>query len=376
MGKIYDFKLSLLDILLKANKRIYFKTFFLNEDIVEALINKKAIDIRVSIDNKIVNENYELIEVLFKNDILVSTHYEKEYLIIVDDEEFKLDYTEEKIKEDDLGVVIEYNFNKNSNLDDIENKVLQHRIDGLIKKIKDEFRLIDFSMSGIKIYNKQINFAKLLKGNSTHSIIADEEKFDFFDNKFIVKKIYESKGEEKNRYEALLKEYENLKELCTRISNLGKKIKERYSVGKFNRFNVINRKNIKSMTNEIKKISVKKSEIDIQIFNELIEVLYKNFEYKLHEVLKRHDIFLNEDVEAFKKSIKQSLPNGQKIIDDIQVNNFIIVEFSKEILCNIEDIGIIKRLSIDEEMKNTLVELELLLANVEKAVSRIKTSEK
>ena len=75
MGKIYDFKLSLVDILLKANKRIYFKTFFLNEDIVEVLINKKDIDIRVSIDNKIVNENYELIEVLFKNDILVCTHY-------------------------------------------------------------------------------------------------------------------------------------------------------------------------------------------------------------------------------------------------------------------------------------------------------------
>lgn len=106
----------------------------------------------------------------------------------------------------------------------------------LINEIKDEFRLISFSKTGIKMYQRKINFASLLKKQSKQEAIADEEKFELYDRKFLNDELKNKTSISEDEFNNFKKEYDNLIKICSIFNAFGDNIKTKYSCGKFYKF--------------------------------------------------------------------------------------------------------------------------------------------
>lgn len=349
---------SLLKIITNANERIYLKTFLLDDKIVNYLINTRNIDIKVSIKNEWMNTNVEFIEKLFKNDIPIFIHDDNESFVIIDDYKIKLDYIDENVNIDIMEKLIKKSF-KNKRLYLSKEKINNYKVNRLISEIKDEFRLISFSMTGTKVYQRKINFASLLKKQSKQEVIADEEKFELYDKKFLnsVLKAHKSKEEFSN----LEREYHNLIEICNKFNSFGEKIKTEYSCGKFDKFILINQENANKIIQDINSINKINKNINERYFNILMYEFYKNFASKLRQVLKRHYVHDNRDVENFKKKIKNNIPKAQTIKEKIKIDDFMILELSREMLLKQETIRKLKTFHIPDYIKDKLDELEKLL---------------
>ncbi|MFW2491532.1 hypothetical protein ACN077_23680 [Clostridium chromiireducens] len=352
---------TLLKLITNANEKIYLKTFLLDDTLVRYLINIKNLDIRVSIKKDWININCEFIEELFRNDITVLTHDNNESFIIIDNSKFKLDYIEQDISISNLEKCINKDF-KNNNSYILKEKLNDYRIRQLINEIKDEYRLISFSMSGIKTYLKKINFATLLKKNSQHKIIADEEKFELYDKNFLNNIPKEKIPERELR--KLKAEYDKLMSICDKYNKFGESVKRKYLCGKINRFILVDQKDIYKINKEIDQINNLNKNINDRYFDSLMDKFYDNFVNKLNEVLKRHYIHENKNVEDFKKEVKNSIPKAKTIREKIKIDNYMILELSREMLLSQDIIRQLKNFHISNDAKDKLNELENLLKEI------------
>ena len=349
---------SLIKIITNANERIYIKTFLLDDKVVNYLINTKNIDIKVSIKNEWLDANDKFIEELFKNDISIFVHDDNESFVIIDDYKIKLDYAKENMNLGTLDKLINRNF-KSRNAYLAEDEINNYRINRLVTEIKSEFRLISFSMAGTKIYQRKINFSPLLKKQSKQEVIADEEKFELYDKRFLNNKLKAHKP--KKEFSNLEKEYYNLVEICNRFNAFKDEIKNKYSCGKFDKFILISQENINKIIKDINKMNKINKNINERYFNILMNEFYKNFESKLREVLRKHYIHDNKDVENFKKKIRDNIPKAQTIKEKIKIDNFIILELSREMLLNEKVIKQFKEFNIPNYIKDKFSQLEKLL---------------
>ncbi|EKQ54569.1 MULTISPECIES: hypothetical protein [unclassified Clostridium] len=349
---------ALLKLITDANERIYLKTLLLDNTIVKLIINKKNVDIKVSIKRDWVNLNCEFIEELFRNDIIILTHDDNESFVIIDKYQYRIDYIEQNIRKDILEKSIKKNFRNNS-LCISEEDINAYKVNKLINEIKDEFRLVSFSMSGIKIYLKKINFASLLKKNSQHKIIADEEKFELYDKNFLNNKLKEEISEDE--FIKLKAEYDKLIKICDKFNRFGEITKRKYLCGKIYKFILVNQEDVYKITREINQINNLNKNINDKYFDFLMDKFYGNFVSKLNEILKRHYIHDNKDVENFKKEVRNTIPKAKIIKEKIKINNYMILELSREMLLNQEVIQQLKSFQISDNIKDKLNKLENLL---------------
>lgn len=339
----------------KASERIYVKTFLLDDKLTDYLINIHNLDIKVSIHKKLINTNNEFIEILLKNNIPIYTHDEEDEFIIIDNNKFNLKYVKENTNDEKLENIISLNFN-NNNLYMSDELLIGYKLDRLVKDIKEEFRLIVFSKSGTKVYMRKINFASVLKKQSKQKVVADEEKFELYDKNFLYNDLKNLKSEED--FNNLKKEYNNLMELCKKYNVFGDNLKTKYLCGKFDRFILVEKNSIDKIIKDIEKINSINKNINENYFNILMDEFYRNFESKLIEVLKRHDIYDNKDVEDFKKKVKDNIPKAKMIKDKIKIDNFMIIELSREMLLDEKIIRKLKSFNISDKIKDKLNELE------------------
>lgn len=307
-----------------------------------------------------VETNYLLIEKLFTNDISVFVHDDKEYILIVDDRNYILNFNINEVEDDTVDRLISNNFKKENCLEKINVLAVDKYYTALVDKLKNELRLLKFSISGIRIYNKPINFAELLKRNSVHKTIPDIEKFYFFDKKFLVDKIESTEDEEKELYSIILNEYNKLKKLCNNIEAISKKIKSRYAYGTIDNLYVINASDVNELIKDIKNINNLKRNIDTKVLDKMIAIMYDNFIIKLNDVLMRHEVFNNTDVERFKTKVKNDIADGSCIIKSIKITQLLILEFSYEFFDDDDNIKKIKLVNFDKEIKEYIEEIERL----------------
>lgn len=355
---IFFMKSKLLKPITNASKRICIKTFLLDDKLVDYLIKTKDVDIRIAIHDDWINKNIKYLEKLLENKIPIFIHNDIESFIIIDDSEMNLECVEEEVKKSTLEKLIKKNF-ENDKLLLSKEMADKYKLDILINEIKDEFRLVIFSKTGTKVYKRKINFASLLKKQSKQKVVADEEKFELYDKKFLSNNLKNSLSEDE--FNNLKKEYDNLMELCSKYNVFGDNIKNKYSCGKFNKFILVDKSNISNIIKDINKINNINKNINERCFNILMDEFYKNFELKLSEVLKRHDIYDNMDVENFKKRIKGKIPKAKTIKENIKIDNFMILELSREMLLDEKIIRKLKSFIISDEVKDKLNQLENLI---------------
>lgn len=355
---IFFMKSKLLKLITNASERVYLKTFLLDNKIVYYLINVNNMDIRISIHKDCISENSEFIELLLEKNIPIFTHDDNESFVVIDDCKINLEYVKEKLNRNTLEKLIDKSF-KNNNFYFSKEFENDYKLGRLINEIKDEFRLIIFSKTGTKVYQRKINFASLLKKQSKQKVVADEEKFELYDKKFLNNKLKNEKSE--NEFNNLKKEYDNLMELCGRYNVFGDNIKTKYSCGKFNKFILVDKNNINNIIKDINKINSINKNINERYFNRLMDEFYKNFEAKLAEVLKRHDIYDNIDVENFKKKVKNNIPKAKIIKEKIKIDNFMILQLSREMLLDENFIRKLKTFSISDNIKDKLNQLEIII---------------
>lgn len=356
-------KSKLLKIITDANKRIYLKIFFLDDKTVDYLINAKNIDIKVSIQKNWINTNCEFIEKLFKNEIPIFIYDDNESFVIVDDQKIKLDYIEENVKEYALKKLINKNF-KNTNLYSSTEVIYIDKVTRLINEIKDEFRLISFSKTGIKIHQRKINFASLLKKQSKQEAIADEEKFELYDKEFLNNELKNRTSISEDEFDNLKKEYDNLIKICSKFNAFGDNIKTKYSCGKFDKFILVEKNYINNITKDINEINNINKNINEQYFNSLMDNFYENFNFKLQKVLKRHYVETNAEVENFKIKTRDNLPKAETIKEKIKIDNFMILELSREMLLDEKVIGKLKSFHLSDNIKEKLNQLENLIKEI------------
>ena len=262
------------------------------------------------------------------------------------------------MSEDTLEKLIKKSF-ENNNLYLSKELINNYKANRLINEIKDEFRLISFSKSGTKVYQRKINFASLLKKQSKQKVVADEEKFELYDKNFLNNKLKKSKSEDE--FNNIKKEYDNLMKICSRFSAFGDNIKTKYSCGKFYKFILVNKIDLDIIIKDINKINSINKNINPRYFDMLMDEFYENFKAKLAEVLKRHHIYDNRDVENFKKDVKNNIPRAKAIKDKIKIDNFMILELSREMLLDEKVIRKLKSFDISDDIKEKLNQLENII---------------
>lgn len=90
---------------------------------------------------------------------------------------------------------------------------------------------------------------------------------------------------------------------------------------------------------DINQINNINKNINEQYFNSLMDQFYENFNSKLQKVLKRHYVETNAEVENFKIKIRDNLPKAEIIKEKIKIDNFMILELSREMLLDEKVIG-------------------------------------
>ncbi|MGL4655053.1 MAG: hypothetical protein ACRCWM_04085 [Sarcina sp.] len=236
--------------------------------------------------------------------------------------------------------------------------------ENILKRLNLEVKCISLTAKGIKVYDKRIDIANILKIHSEESSIPAKEEFELFDfegaesiakeeyNLKLKKLVDEGVLEEDNRYlfikqelekttnniELYKKEYKILKKVCREVEKVIEEIRLLYIGDLVNSTKLILTENLndvnKKLRTEIKtKINEKRLDKSIEFFK---IVLYKNIlqELKRHKV--EHDSSeaneISREIDEMIDIKLRSIPNAKNMIVSIEPKLNYILDIAEETL--------------------------------------------
>jgi hypothetical protein len=186
--------------------------------------------------------------------------------------------------------------------------------DNILQKINSTTKCVSVTASGIKVYDKRIDIANILKLYSLQSSIPAKEEFEFFDfegAEGIAREEYNLKlnrlkedglldGDKKyleleealektlNKIEKYKNEYNNLKIMCKEVKEIVEESKLLYTTDFIESIKLILTKNLSILSRKLKvKVKV---EVNEKVLDESINFLKIVLEKNILNELKRHDV--------------------------------------------------------------------------------------
>ncbi|MGL4453007.1 MAG: hypothetical protein ACRCTZ_17750 [Sarcina sp.] len=236
--------------------------------------------------------------------------------------------------------------------------------ENILNQLNSEVKCISLSAKGVKVYDKRIDIADILKIYSRESSIPAKEEFELFDfdgainianeeyqlkferlveeglregdNKYLVIKHELEKTIEKiNLYE---KEYKVLKKVCGEVKKIIEETKKLYVVDFMNSTKLILLKDLESLKKKLKtKI---KNKINEKVLGDAIKffevVLYKNILQELTRHKVEHDSSeeneISREIDEMIAEKLESIPNAKSMINSIKPQLNYILDIAEETL--------------------------------------------
>lgn len=258
----------------------------------------------------------------------------------------------------------------------------------ILKKVNSEIKCVYLSARGVKVYNKAIDIASIIRVKSRQVSIAWKENFKLFDFEIAIKLLndeYDEKiknieddkklklelkkecDEKLKKIKGYEEEYKKLEKICTKANSIIDNIKSTYSGEFFGTTKLVLEEDLIAIENKINEFKV--DNINKVILNDCINFFKITLDKNIRNVLKRHQVEYdpdgkgetNEEIENKITEKLKSIPDADNMINGIEPKLVYVLNVSEQTINDKDSRNKIIKFLEDKEKLDLIEEINLFV---------------
>lgn len=348
-----EYKLDVIDQLKLAKGKKLLKTSYLNDELVDVIIESS--DLELIFNKRVCIENYNHFKRIIGNKLPIKIDdFEDLIEIITIQGQIKIDLSKFVVTKSSRNIYLndkKLDYINNDQIKKIFELGIATECNKIYSDIRKKIKVCDLKLEKIQIYNREVSIEDIVTRYKGHMQQCPKKyTYAIFDFNKKDKQYRSTSKIEEEEFKRMKKIYEDLKEKCIEINNYRDEINKELTVRLLNNHRIIDIKNFKLYEDNINKYIYDKRKC--MNYEEVEELLVYSRE-KLYKVLKerieKEKINFDECKKEIKEKIDKKMPKSEQFIDSITYSIDKTLDLSNEIILNELNIDIIEKLYCENE---------------------------